>query len=329
MKNIEVIGLGALNIDHIYRVENIIADGETVVNEAVLSPGGSSANTIYSLAKLGIATGFSGVIGDDPEGRLILQDFQKAGTDTTQIRTKTGAKTGSVLCLSDRQGRRSLYVMPGANSQFGWDDLDLPYINQAKIVHMSSFADDRQFKMQLELIGKLASSLKLSFTPGALYSTRGLKALAPILGRTYLLFINHNEIQQLTGEDVITGAETCLKQGCHIVVVTLGKGLKLEPGRRSNRGTVNASCYIRDAGSEYVIEPPDRSTGAEIDTTGAGDAFAAGFLYGLLKGKGLEECGRLGNIMAQFSITRIGTREGLPAPGQLSDRYRELYSEQP
>jgi len=176
---------------------------------------------------------------------------------------------------------------------------------------------------------RLDSSIKLSFTPGALYSRRGLKALAPILGRTYLLFINHNELQQLTGEDVITGAETCLKQGCRVVVVTLGKGVKLKSSQRSNRSTANASCYIRDADSEYVIEPPGRGAEAEIDTTGAGDAFAAGLLYGLLKGKGLEECGRLGNITAQFSITRAGAREGLPTPGQLSDRYQEPYSQQP
>jgi len=329
MNKIEVIGLGALNLDHIYRVENIIADGETVVNEAVLSPGGSSANTIYGLAKLGVATGFSGVIGDDPEGRLLLQDFQKAGTDTTQIRLKPGARTGSTLCLSDKPGNRSLYVIPGANNQLGWDDLDLSYLNQAGIIHLSSFAGDRQFKISLELMDRLDSSIKLSFTPGALYSRRGLKALAPILKRTYLLFINHNELQQLTGEDVITGAETCLKQGCHIIVVTLGKGVKLKSGRRSNRSTVNASCYIRDADSEYVIEPPGRGAGAEIDTTGAGDAFAAGLLYGLFKDKGLEECGRLGNIVAQFSVTRAGAREGLPTVDELSDRYRELYSQQP
>jgi ribokinase len=64
-----------------------------------------------------------------------------------------------------------------------------------------------------------------------------------------------------------------------------------------------------------------------VDTTGAGDAFAAGFLYGLLKNKGLEACGRLGNIMAQFSIRKVGARAGLPTRAQLSRRYHELYHE--
>jgi ribokinase len=64
-----------------------------------------------------------------------------------------------------------------------------------------------------------------------------------------------------------------------------------------------------------------------VDTTGAGDAFAAGFLYGLLKKKNLEICGRLGDIVAQFSIKKVGARAGLPTLAQLSRRYRELYHE--
>ena len=204
---------------------------------------------------------------------------------------KPRAKTGSVLCLSDRLGRRSLYVIPGANSLLTIDDLDLTYINQAKWLHLSSFADDRQFKVLLELIDRLDSSVKLSFAPGVLHAIKELAILSPILNRTYLLFVNQREIRHLTGEDVIAGAESCLKQGCRMVVVTLGKGITLELGRR----TVTAVCYIRDAESEYAIEPSSQDIISEVDATGAGDAFAAGFLYGLLKGKGLNQCGCLGD----------------------------------
>ena len=321
MSNIEVVGLGALNIDHIYKVERILDDGEAVVNEAESSPGGSAANTVYGLARLGVNTGFTGVVGDDAEGKILLQDFQEAGVESSRIRVKHGAKTGLVLCLSDRLGKRSLYVLPGANNLLTIDDLDLTYINQARVLHLSSFADDSQFKVLLELIERLDLSVKLSFAPGALYAIKGLKALAPILSKTYLLFIDQNEIEQLTGEDVIVGAESCLKQGCQNVVVTLGKGSKLRK--------TTAVCYIRDADNEYVIEASSRDTGAEVDATGAGDAFATGFLYGLLKGKKLRECGLLGDIAAQFSISKIGARQGLPTLNELSQRYRELYSEQP
>jgi len=320
MNNIQIVGLGALNIDHIYKVERILDDGEAVANEVKSFPGGSAANTIYGLAKLGISTSFCGVVGDDEEGRILLQDFQKVGTDTSRIKVKPKAKTGSVLCLSDKLGKRSLYVLPGANNLLTIDDLDLTYINQAGVLHLSSFADDRQFKVSLELIDKLDSSVKLSFAPGALYATKGLKALVPILSRTYLLFINQDELRQLTGEDVKAGTESCLKQGCHNVVVTLGKGGKL--------GKAAAVGYIRDAENEYVIEPATQDTGAEVDTTGAGDAFAAGFLYGVVNNKGLEECGRLGDIAAQFSITKIGARQGFPTPNELAQHYRELYNQQ-
>jgi ribokinase len=320
MSNVEIIGVGALNIDHIYKVERILDDGEAVVEEAKSFPGGSAANTIYGLAKLGVSTGFCGVVGDDAEGRILLRDFQTVGVDTSRIRIKGGEKTGSVLCLSDRLGRRSLYVLPSANNSLTTDDLDLTYINRARMLHLSSFADDRQFKISLELIDKLDLAVKLSFAPGALYTVKGLQALAPILSRTYLLFINQHEIQQLTGEDIIAGAESCLEQGCQKVVVTLGKGSKL---RKST-----AVGYIRDTENEYVIEPSSQDTGVEVDTTGAGDAFAAGFLHGLVKEKGLRECGLLGDIAARLSITELGTRQGFPTLSELARRYRELYNQE-
>jgi len=202
------------------------------------------------------------------------------------------------------------------------DDLDLDYINQAKVLHVSSFADDRQFKVLLELIDRLASSVMLSFAPGVLHTIKELAILSPILNRTHLLFVNQREIRHLTGEGVIAGAETCLKQGCRMVVVTLGKGMTLELSHR----TVTAVSYIRDADSEYVVESSQKDTIPASDTTGAGDAFAAGFLYGFLNGKGLEECGRLGNIVARFSIAKMGARQGLPTLDELAPRYRQLYN---
>jgi len=320
MSNIEVVGLGVLNIDHIYKVERILDDGEAVVTETALSPGGSAANTIYGLAKLGIRTGFTGVVGDDAEGKIMLQDFQKVGVDTSQIRLKHGAQTGSVLCLSDRLGKRSLYVIPGANNLLTMDDLDLTYINQAKMLHVSSFVDDRQFKILLEVIEKLDSSIKVSFAPGALYAARGLKALTSILARTHVLFINQSELKQLTKGDIVVGAEECLKQGCHVVAVTLGRGTICK--------NAMATSYIRDVENEYVVEPGKQNITSAIDTTGAGDAFATGFIYGLLNGQGFEECSRLGSLVAQFSITKMGAREGLPTYTELAQRYQELYSRQ-
>ena len=336
MSNIEVVGLGALNIDHIYKVERILGDGETVANreqiERILGyedaklklgafPGGSAANTIYGLAKLGINTVFIGAVGGDAEGKLLLQDFQKVGVDISQIKVKPEAKTGSALCLSDKLNFRKISVSPGtANSLLATNDIDLDYLNRAEVLHISSFVDDAQLKVLLELVDKLDSPVKISFSPGELYATKGLRILTSILARTYVLFVNEKEIEQLTGEDFNSGAKHCLDLGCHVVVVTLGQGASYK--------TVMATSYIRTAEREYVVEPSDKSIISALDTIGAGDAFATGFIYGLLNGKGLEECGRLGNIAAQFSVSEMGARQGLPTFNQLAQRYQELYSTQ-
>ena len=322
MSKIEVIGLGALNIDHIYKVERILEDGEAVVEDAGAFPGGSAANTIYGLAKLGIRTGFAGVVGNDTEGNLLIQDFKKIGVDTSQIMVKKGEQTGSVLCLSDRSGKRSIYIMPGANNLLTAKDINLTYIEQAKILHISSLAGDRQFQLLLDLVNELTPSVRVSFSPGEIYAEKGLKALAPILARTYVLFINQSEAQRLTGRDFGVGAEMCLEQGCQIVVVTLGEGKGL-----TNDKKANALCYIRDVCNEYLVESARRTKIPTMDTTGAGDAFATGFLYGLSKGKGLKECGQLGDITAQLCIGKNGARQGLPDSVQLAQRYYELYNQ--
>lgn len=322
MSNIEIIGLGALNVDNIYRVERILEDGEALVDEVKSFPGGSAANTIYGLSKLGIDTGFIGAVGNDTEGELLLQDFDKIGVDTSHIIAKTREKTGITLCLSDFSGKRSIYVIPGANNRLSLDDIDLPYINEAGFLHISSFADERQFQLLLGIANKIAPQVKISFSPGELYASQGLKTLSPILSKVHTLFINQNELRILTGKDVIAGAEICLEHGCRIVVITMGKGQRLFYDNKSS-----AICYIRDVNREYLIEPPG-ITETCVDTTGAGDAFACGFLYGLLKRRELEECGQLGNIVAQFSITKISARQGLPTLNQLVQRYFELYNRQ-
>jgi ribokinase len=323
------IGLGALNMDNIYRVERILGDDEAVAagnntreyqetEKLGKFPGGSAANTIYGLAKLGISTGFIGAVGGDTEGKDLLADFRKAGVDTRHIKINPKAKTGAAICLSDTLNFRSIRIIPGANDLLVMDEIDLPYINQADMLHIASFAGDRQFKLSLELPSKLDSSVKVSFSPGALYAAKGLKVLRPILARTHVLFTNNIEMRQLTGEDFDSGAQTCLQMGCRIVVVTLGKGTRYKD--------IMATSYVRSAEKEYIVEPLDKSITSASDTIGAGDAFAAGFLHGLLHGKELEECGRLGDIVARFSITRAGARPGLPTLAQLSRRYRQLYN---
>ncbi|MEA3442650.1 MAG: PfkB family carbohydrate kinase [Chloroflexota bacterium] len=319
MSNIAVIGMGAINIDCLCQVNEIVLDGETSIHHLKLTPGGSAANTIYGLSRLGIETGFIGATGDDEQGKASIESFETAGVDTSQVQTKKGKGTGYTLCLSDKLGRRSIYVSSGANSLLEWQDISISYLSQARVVHFSSFVDDKQFNIQLRLAEKLPAAVKFSFAPGMLYVNRGIKALSPLFKRTDILFSNKDEIERLTGKDFITGASECLQLGCQIVVVTLGAGAALEPGKAF-------SSYIRLRDKEYKLESQLRHlqlrSGEGIpgksqpETTGAGDAFAAGFLFGLLKGKDLEQCGKLGDRMAYYAMTRTGARDGLPELSQ-------------
>lgn len=310
---IEVIGFGALNLDQIYSVAHILSDGEALVTDFHLSPGGSAANTLYGLARLGVSAGFVGVIGDDEAGMILLEDFENVGVDTGQIRVRP-AITGTTFCLTDKRGRRSIYVSSGANSLLEDDDIDLDYIKQAKILHLSSFAGEKQLEVQKQLMNRIPPSVKVSFAPGSIYAARGLADLSPIIKRAYVLILNRKEIEELTGEEFQKGAQSCLGLGCQIVTVTLGEGMK-------GKGTI-AACYLANSDREYMLEAR-RTKRLSGDTIGAGDAFATGFLFGLLQGKSLEECGYLGQLVAQFSVARSGARAGLPSLRQLRQRYAQ------
>ncbi|RJO62176.1 MAG: carbohydrate kinase family protein [Dehalococcoidia bacterium] len=311
-----VVGLGALNVDRIFRVERLLADGESAIEDGGSFAGGSAANTIYGLSRLGVTTGVCGAVGDDSNGRLLLADFKKVGADTSHIITLPGVSSGTVFCLSAPR-KRSLYVLAGANGSLSLQDIDLAYINHAEYLHLSSFVDDAQFGLSQKIVERLSPKVKLSFSPGALYVARGMKALKPFFMRTHIIFINRDEIEKLTGLDYQKAAGACLKAGCKAVAVTLGRGVKLD-GR-----TVVA--YIRDNRNEWFIDAGKPSRAKVVDTTGAGDAFAAGFLFGLLEGKPHETCGRLGHCAARLSLKCSGARGGLPTRRQLEQHFLKLY----
>ena len=315
MSNIEVIGLGALNLDRVYLVERILSDGEALATQVTLAPGGSAANTIYGLARLEVSTGFVGAIGDDREGGTLLCDLSRVRVDTRQIKVKKRTETGSTLCITDREGKRAIYVHPGANSLLTCEDIDLAYISQAHILHLSSFVDEQQLTLQKELVARIPPPVKVSFAPGSLYAVKGIAALEPIISRSYIIFLNSDEVKLLTGKDFRQGARELHAYGCHIVVVTLGAGIMVSQKM--------ATAFVAAEQGEYLIEARGRRSGIKGDTVGAGDAFAAGFLYGLIQGKPPKECGYLGAIVGRFCTTKIGARAGLPTLSKLIRRYRE------
>ncbi|MCL2679715.1 MAG: carbohydrate kinase family protein [Dehalococcoidia bacterium] len=311
----KVVGLGALNVDRILLTSRILADGETAVEDAGVFPGGSAANTIYGLARLNIATGFCGAVGADAEGRLLLRSFKKAGVDT-RIIVKKGATSGTVFGVSTPR-RRALYVLPGANAALTASDIDMDYVNNADYLHISSFVDDAQFELSQGILKKLAPQVKMSFAPGALYAARGMAALRTFLKCTEVLFINRSELETLTSEDFRAGCAACIRAGCRSVAVTLGAGFKHDGQKMV--------AYVRDETTEWYIDGGRADRLDVADTTGAGDAFAAGYLFGRITGKSPPDCGRLGNCTARLSLGASGARSGLPTRLQLERCYSETY----
>jgi len=301
MTQIEVFGFGALNRDVLYRVPAILLDGETTVESVTVTSGGSAANTCRALARWGVNTSFVGAVGDDADGQAMLADLRDSGVDVSQVVIKPGAPTGRVMGLVDPQGRRSLYVEPGANNCLSRNDIELETIAQARLVHFASFActggagtgvGEDQLALQAWAVRHLPPSVALSFAPGQIYARLGREQLAKILQRTAILFVNESEVQQLSG------VEWLRRSGCEVVVETLGL--------RGSRVTHAGGSFCTPAFPTAVV-----------DTTGAGDAFAAGFLFGWLREKPLETCARWGNWTASRVIQAPGANSGLPTVEEL------------
>jgi ribokinase len=289
--SVEVIGFGALNCDKICQVDDLAPPGrETGVFSVTRQPGGSAANTIVGLARLGVRAGFVGTIGSDREGSLLLDDFKREGVDLHGI-AKAKGNTGTALIFIDSHGERAIYVLPSVNDTFVTANFD--YAKQAKIVHLSSFMGIDQLRMQISFVQQLRGSrVKISFSPGNIYAKLGLNELKPLIERSLVLFLNKEEASALTGSSDVEEVASILDEGAHIVAVTLG----------------DKGSYVVTR-SKSLNLPPYKSD--ITDTVGAGDAFAAGFLYGQLTGKDPRKSGLYGNFMASKSIAQLGGRKGL------------------
>lgn len=291
---LDVIGVGALNIDKLFMVEQIAKeDEESSVTNFAETCGGSAANTIVGLARLGLNTGYIGKLAQDREGRLLLEEFRKEKVDTHGIVTAKNGRSGVVMGFIDKKGERALYIDAGANSTITINEISRGYAENTSFLHVTSFVGQKAFQVQKKLIATFSTDVKISLDPGRLYAEKGLTALRPIIARCHVVFPNEHELELLTGRDYVRGSKKLLEEGAKIVAVKLGpKG-----------------CYVTDGKEKHLVP---RYPVKVVDTTGAGDAFCAGFLYGLIGNKSLEQCAKLGNFVASKCIEKIGARTGLP-----------------
>lgn len=301
MTKFDVIGFGALNVDMLFKVERLAcAEEESFIEDYTEACGGSAANTIVGLARLGCKVGFIGKVADDREGKMQIDCFKAEGVDTSGIAQVTKGKSGSVMGFVDRKGARALYINSGVNDLVEPREIKWEYVSQTKFLHLSSFVGEKSFRAQKKLLSSLPDGVRISFDPGSLYAQKGFAVIEPMLRNSHVLMPNVVELEQLTGEeDYRKGADYMISMGVKVVAVKLGaKG-----------------CYVTDGQERLTVQPFKAKA---VDTTGAGDAFDAGFLYGLIHEKSLYECGQLGNFVASRSVMKMGARDGLPHAADLA-----------
>ena len=278
--DLDVVGLGTCNADFIMKVPRFVeADDEVDVEELLPSIGGSAANFAVGIARQGLNAGIMARMGKDHFGRLAVQKFRDEGVDTERL-LHINEKTGMAFIAVDDHGERAMYTFMGANAKFYLEKKDIEYIKSSKILHITGM-----YKEVVEEASKHANFLSLN--PGTLLSYYGLKTLDKIIKKANIIFLNKKEVKILTGLNFNEGAQVLVDMGVPIVVVTCGKS--------------GATVYNEN----NVITFPTAVVEA-LDTTGAGDAFAAGFIASFVKGKNLEDCLKMGNITASQCVGRLG-----------------------
>lgn len=301
MRELDVVGFGALNLDKLYTVNKISCeDEEAFITNFNQFCGGSAANTMIGLSKLGMKTGFIGKVSNDYHGNILLKNLIRNGVDTSEIIVSEEGRSGNVFGFVDEAGERALYVDPGVNDFINPEEIDLSYLVDSKILHLTSFVGE-SVKAQEYVLNEISEDITVSIDPGRIYAERGINFLKNILDRTDIILINEKELKHLTDNKYRTckeGAQDLFKYGIKLVVVKRGK----------------EGSYITNGVEEHVIKPFEVNC---VDTTGAGDAFNAGFLYGFLKGKNIQKSGELGNLVASFCIQESGAIKGLPLLNEL------------
>jgi ribokinase len=304
VRQCDLIGCGALNLDLIYRLPRTFSLWEELgppgteqlmdagvrkaVDEALQhvppsrSGGGQAANTTNAIARLGYKAAMIGRVGDDEEGSFLLEELAPAEGQLVA----RGGETGRVYVLLDEDGERRNLVWPAANDQLA--PADLPKrLPRTRFAYFTSFVGDGPLAAQLTLLERLPADVDVAFDPGEIYARKGVKRFLPLLHRCAYLFATEKELEMLCGLSLPESLDFVLNAGVGLVVCKMGgRGARLV-GRR-------VDLYVPPLPTEVV------------DVTGAGDLFAAGFLAGMLEGVGLEGAGRLAAWTASRGIAGIG-----------------------
>ncbi|KYH02580.1 adenosine kinase [Bradyrhizobium sp. DOA1] len=258
--------------------------------------GGSAANTIVGIGSLGARAAYVGKVKDDQIGKLYVHDIRAAGVAFNTPAAKDGPATGCSYILVTGDGERTMNTYLGAAQDLSPADIDPAEVAAAGIVYLEGYLWDpknakdafvKAAKIAHDAKRKVALTLSDSFCVDR-YRDEFLGLMRD--GTVDIVFANESELHSLYMTSDFDAALKQLRNDVNLGVVT-----------RSEKG-----CMV--VSSEDAVAAPAFPVDKVIDTTGAGDLFAAGFLYGLARNFGYKQCGELGALAAAEVIQHIGAR---------------------
>lgn len=309
----DVVGLGNAIVDVIAKVPEqflkeweIRKNGMTLIDEdravelteAVNGQelsGGSGANTIVGISSFGGSVAYIGKVANDRIGRIFVDDIRKAnvGFDTTPLNDGTATARSIILVTPD--GSRSMNTFLGASVLFSPEDVDENTVRAGEFLYLEGYLFDREaakraFVKAANLALTAGKRTALTLSDGFCVDRHRSSFLEFIKVHTSLLFANESELMALYETDNLEEALRLVGEDVSVAAVTKGK-----------HGSVVVS-------NKEQINIPAVEVKKVIDTTGAGDQYAAGFLFGYVRGFELKDCAKLGHIAAAEVISHYGPR---------------------
>ena len=292
------IAKGGMTLIDEFRAKELhkaLADNQQTMSSLHEVAGGSAANTLAGLASLGGTGVYVGKVFDDRLGEVFAKSMSAQGITFTTHPTRQGSTTASCLIAVTPDGQRSMNTYLGACRELAPDDVDEEQVASARVLYIEGYLWDEETAKQASRKaiaavkgagGKIALSLSDSFCVGR-FRDEFLHLLDKDVG---ILFANEDEAKALFEAEDFDGVVAGAKKWGGIAALT-----------RSAKG-----CVLVEESTVHTI--PAAPAARVTDTTGAGDQFAAGFLYGMTHGKGLADCGRLGALAAAEVISHYGAR---------------------
>lgn len=289
-------------------IARIPAAGALIQTDRVeLTIGGCAANIAADMVKLGLKVGLSGRVGQDLFGREVRDRLTAAGVDASQLEVSTTAPTSSTFVLNVQGEDRRFIHCVGANAEYDSSQITVEAIQRSKVMYVGGFCllesltPDRVIRLfRVARESGVVTMLNVVLSE----STDTTKWLEPVLPWTDYFFSNDDEAQRITQQtDPVKQAGALQALGVKTAVVTLG-----------GHGAILFGPDARLRVSVYPVQP--------IDSTGTGDAFAAGFLYGVLRGEDVRQCLRLGTAMGASCVRSMGATTGVFRADELTEFVR-------